>query len=189
MSSYSDGGLLWIRKATFWNFKHFCQYTYLVSLFENWMPIDNNWPWTYFSLSFSLFFSLSLSIYEIYDINEIHDIYDSVCLFLVSFCQSIPSEFLRSFFTFVVLMWSWKSNQIFPFKGPLIEKIKTEQTVWNHSRIGCIKKISSIWMLAWTSPSSAMIADSENKLRGKSGVGGEYCMAVHWGAVCTTCRV
>ena len=43
-------------------------------------------------------------IYEIYDIYEIHDIYDnydidgSVCLLLVSFCRSVPPEFLRSFF-------------------------------------------------------------------------------------------
>ena len=30
-------------------------------------------------------------------ISNIHDIYDSVCLLSVSFCQSVPLEFLRSF--------------------------------------------------------------------------------------------
>ena len=91
---------------------------YLVFLFENWIQIDNNWPWT-------SFLSFSLSIYEIYDIYEIHDvyeihdineindiyeihdiydiydIYDSVCLLLVSFCRSIPPEFLQSFLWFL----------------------------------------------------------------------------------------
>ena len=31
-SSYSDGGLLYIDKATFWNFEHFCQYIYFLFL-------------------------------------------------------------------------------------------------------------------------------------------------------------
>ena len=35
--------------------------------------------------------------FETHDIFEIHDIYDSVCLLLVSFCRSVPPEFLRSF--------------------------------------------------------------------------------------------
>ena len=35
---------------------------HLVYLFENWMQINNNWPWTSFSL-FSLFFSLFLSFF------------------------------------------------------------------------------------------------------------------------------
>ena len=33
---------------------------YLVFLFENWMHIDNNWPWTSVSLVFSLFLSIFL---------------------------------------------------------------------------------------------------------------------------------
>ena len=31
-------------------------------------------------------------------LSMIYGIYDSVCLLLVSFCQSIPPEFLRTFF-------------------------------------------------------------------------------------------
>ena len=60
-SSYSDSVLLDIDTAAFWDFEHFCQYI-LFFLFENWMQIDNNWPWTSLSpfLSFlSLFLSFS----------------------------------------------------------------------------------------------------------------------------------
>ena len=37
-------------------------------------------------------------IYEIYHIYDIYDIYDSARLLLVSFCLSVPLEFLWSFF-------------------------------------------------------------------------------------------
>ena len=43
-SSYSDGGLLYMIRhfLKFWAFLPI----YLVFLFENWMQIDYNWPWT-----------------------------------------------------------------------------------------------------------------------------------------------
>ena len=34
-------------------------------------------------------------------IYELHNIYDTVCLLLVSFCRSVPPEFLRSFLQFL----------------------------------------------------------------------------------------
>ena len=44
-------------------------------------------------------------IYDIYDIRDIYDIYDSVYLLLVSFCRSVPPEFLQSILT--LLMWQF----------------------------------------------------------------------------------
>ena len=44
-SSYSDSGLLYVcSKGHFLRFWAFLP-KYLVFLFENWMQIDNNWPW------------------------------------------------------------------------------------------------------------------------------------------------
>ena len=43
-SSYSESVLLLVRKGNFFRFWAFLP-IYLVFLFENWMQIDNNWPW------------------------------------------------------------------------------------------------------------------------------------------------
>ena len=43
-SSYSDSGLLYNVRGHFLRFRAFLP-IYLVFLFENWMQIDNNWPW------------------------------------------------------------------------------------------------------------------------------------------------
>ena len=89
------------------------------------MHIDNNWPYTSYSLLFSHF---SLHIYEIHDIDDIHDIYDisdiydSVCLLLVSFGQSIPPEFLQSF----SILWIFKKA---PSLGTTVNTSDTFGTV------------------------------------------------------------
>ena len=65
-SSYSDGGLFCIYIGPRSHFHAFMP-IHLVFLFENWMQINNNWPWTSFSLLFSPYapmISMILSVFS-----------------------------------------------------------------------------------------------------------------------------
>ena len=94
-SSYSDSSRLEIQLHQVCEILSISANIFSYFLFENWMQIDNNWPYTSFSLFFSLFpsislffsfllssslffslfLSFSLSIYEIHNIYEIHFIH------------------------------------------------------------------------------------------------------------------
>ena len=52
--------------------------------------------------------------YDIYGIYDIYDIYDSACLLLVSFCRSVPPEFLRSFLMLLLLEIDSVSGAVIP---------------------------------------------------------------------------